>query len=192
MPQFMMTYLGGDKPSSPEEDKRHFAKYMEWVGSLGDAAVSPINPLKRLENRMKRTTVTFIISCLAGLSVTSAFADPPPQAPEINLPVKPVLETLLKAELESSPGMEVIVSRVQVPPNSSLPKHWHPGEEFGYVIEGSVILWQEGKADVHTTAGDVVKIPLKQVHTAITTEEGATLLVFRVHKTGEPERVLID
>jgi hypothetical protein len=46
MPQYMITYLGGEQPSSPEEGKQHFAKYKEWLSSLGDAAVSPANPLK--------------------------------------------------------------------------------------------------------------------------------------------------
>ena len=46
MPQYMMTYLGGDQPSSPEEGQQHRAKYMAWLASLGDAAVSPANPLK--------------------------------------------------------------------------------------------------------------------------------------------------
>jgi hypothetical protein len=41
-----MTYLGGNQPSSPEEGKRHFAKYKEWLSSLGDAAVSPANPIR--------------------------------------------------------------------------------------------------------------------------------------------------
>lgn len=40
--------------------------------------------------------------------------------------------------------------------------------------------------------GQVVKVPLKQVHTAITADEGVTLLVFRVHEQGEPERVPVD
>lgn len=46
MPQYAIVYLGGDKPSSPEEGKQHFAKYMEWLKSLGASAVSPMNPLK--------------------------------------------------------------------------------------------------------------------------------------------------
>ena len=46
MPQFLITYLGGDPPASPEEGQRNFAKYKEWLSSLGDAAVSPANPLK--------------------------------------------------------------------------------------------------------------------------------------------------
>lgn len=46
MPQYIITYLGGTKPSSPEEGKKHFAKYMEWIASLGDSAISPANPMK--------------------------------------------------------------------------------------------------------------------------------------------------
>ena len=46
MAQYIIVYLGGDQPSSPEEGKKHFAKYMEWISSLGDSVVSPANPLK--------------------------------------------------------------------------------------------------------------------------------------------------
>lgn len=46
MAQYIMVYLGGEQPSSPEEGQQHFARYMEWLQSLGDAAVSPANPLK--------------------------------------------------------------------------------------------------------------------------------------------------
>lgn len=45
MPQFAIVYLGGNHPSSPEEGQKHFAKYMEWLSTLGEAAVSPANPL---------------------------------------------------------------------------------------------------------------------------------------------------
>lgn len=45
MPQYVIVYVGGDPPSSPEEGQKHFAKYMEWLKALGDAAVSPGNPL---------------------------------------------------------------------------------------------------------------------------------------------------
>lgn len=46
MPQYMITYLGGNKPSSTEEGKQHMTKYKAWLSSLGDAAISPANPLK--------------------------------------------------------------------------------------------------------------------------------------------------
>lgn len=46
MTQFVFVYLGGNQPSSPEEAKKHFTKYMEWLASLGDSVVSPMLPLK--------------------------------------------------------------------------------------------------------------------------------------------------
>jgi hypothetical protein len=46
MTQYCIVYLGGDQPASPEEGQKHFAKYKEWLVSLGDAVVSPANPLK--------------------------------------------------------------------------------------------------------------------------------------------------
>ena len=58
MPQYLIVYLGGDQPSSPEEGKRHFSKYMEWLASLGDSAVSPANPLKNTNTVNSDGTVT--------------------------------------------------------------------------------------------------------------------------------------
>ncbi len=46
MQRYMMTYLGGNQPSIPEEGKEHFAKYREWLASLGDAVPVPAAPLK--------------------------------------------------------------------------------------------------------------------------------------------------
>lgn len=47
MAQYIITYLGGSHPSTPEEGKKHFEKYKAWISSVGDAAVSPANPLKK-------------------------------------------------------------------------------------------------------------------------------------------------
>ena len=46
MPQYIFVYLGGEYPSSPEEGKKHFSKYQQWLASLGDAVVSPAIPFK--------------------------------------------------------------------------------------------------------------------------------------------------
>lgn len=46
MKQFVLVYLGGNQPSSPEEAEKHFAKYMQWLSSLGESVVIPTIPLK--------------------------------------------------------------------------------------------------------------------------------------------------
>ena len=99
---------------------------------------------------------------------------------------------MMAAALEGTEDTEVILSHVVLPPRFALPKHWHPGEEFVYILEGSVTLWQEGKPDQTVAAGEAVKVPYKQVHTVLTGEQGVTLVVFRVHERGQPERILVE
>ena len=100
-----------------------------------------------------------------------------------------MIENLMRAESQVAEGVEIIVSVVEIGPNFSLPKHYHPGEEYVYVLEGSATLWLKGKPDVTMQAGDLFKIPFEQVHTAMTSDSSAKALVFRVHRKGEPERI---
>ena len=102
------------------------------------------------------------------------------------------IDNIMTSQLELIEGTEIIVSHVEIPANTTLPKHWHPGEEFVYVLEGSEVLWQKDKPEVHLKKGDVFKVPLKQIHTARTGEEGVTVLVFRVHEKGQPVRVNVE
>lgn len=44
MNQYVISYLGGDQPATAEEGQAHFAKYQQWLASLGDAAVKPMVP----------------------------------------------------------------------------------------------------------------------------------------------------
>ena len=46
MAKYMLVYLGGDQPTNPEEGKKHFEEYRQWLMSLGDSVVSAANPLK--------------------------------------------------------------------------------------------------------------------------------------------------
>ncbi len=48
MNHYVITYLGGDKPSTPEEGKQHFAQYQAWLAELGDAVVKPMVPYKNI------------------------------------------------------------------------------------------------------------------------------------------------
>ena len=103
-----------------------------------------------------------------------------------------ISKTLMTSDIAGVVGKELIVSHVTLPPHTSLPKHWHPGEEFGYVLEGSAKLWQKGRPTMTLSEGEVVKVPFEQIHTAITGDEGATIVVFRVHEKGLPERVMAE
>lgn len=101
-------------------------------------------------------------------------------------------ENLLRESIAGVEGKEIIVSRVSFPPYTELPWHWHPGEEFFYVIEGSITLKRRGERDLPTGAGDAQNIAAQVIHTGSTGEQGAELVIFRVHAAGEPERYLAD
>ncbi len=111
-----------------------------------------------------------------------------------NPPTELVIENLLRQQLadEFIPDREVVVSHVEIPPNTTMDRHWHPGEEFHYYLEGKVEIVIDGETTIIGTPGTVGFVPFKKMHTAITGEEGAKFIVFRVHTTGEPVRFLED
>lgn len=105
---------------------------------------------------------------------------------------EPRMETLFQKALakEFTAGREVVVSLVEVPPNTTMERHWHPGEEFHYCLEGEIELVVDGQTTVLETPGKVSHVPYKKMHTVVTKKKGAKLLVFRVHTEGEPVRYL--
>lgn len=99
---------------------------------------------------------------------------------------------MLRAPITIADGLEVIISDVVIPPDATVPRHYHPGEEFLYVIEGSAVHVEAGKPDQVLRAGDTYVIPPRAVHEPRGGPQGARAIVFRVHVKGEPERILDD
>jgi quercetin dioxygenase-like cupin family protein len=85
------------------------------------------------------------------------------------------------------PGREVVQARVEIDPGVTSPKHWHPGEEIVYVLEGSLEYQVDGKPPVTLHAGDVLFIPARTIHAArnVGTVNGAELATYVVEK-GKP------
>lgn len=99
---------------------------------------------------------------------------------------------LLRDDTQLAENLEVIAAIVEIPKGSSLPRHYHPGEEYIYVLEGSAILRQDGKDDVEMAQGAMAKIPIEQIHTAVVEKENAKALVIWLHPKGQPIRVNVD
>ena len=126
------------------------------------------------------------LAVLMGMQCTIGHAEEPLSVTSVQS------ENLLRETIDGIEGKEVIVSRVSFPPRFELPWHWHPGEEFFYVIEGSVTLKRRGQSDVVTVRGDSQKISPGVIHSGESGKDGAELVIFRVHTSGEPERYLVD
>jgi quercetin dioxygenase-like cupin family protein len=63
----------------------------------------------------------------------------------------------------------------------------HPGEEFGYVLEGTIELMEDGKPARRLKAGDIIFVPANTVHNARNVGTG-TLRVLSTYvlETGKP------
>jgi quercetin dioxygenase-like cupin family protein len=92
----------------------------------------------------------------------------------------------------SAAGREVLQVRVELDAGVAFGKHWHPGEEIVYVLEGSLEYQVEGKRPVTLKAGDVLFIPARTIHAAknVGRGNGAELATYVVDK-GKPLVVMV-
>ncbi len=148
---------------------------------------------KPKRKNMKPYTIA-ISALLVGLFVISQQKNPSsassPDSKSYTPP--PGSNQRLRAPVTIADGLEVIISDVVIPPNKTVPRHYHPGEEFIYVIEGSAVHIEEDKPDRILKAGDTYVIPPEAEHSPRGGSEGARAIVFRVHVEGKEERILVE
>ena len=65
------------------------------------------------------------------------------------------------------PGREVIQARVELAPGVTAPKHWHPGEEVGYIAAGTVEMRIKDRPTLTLHTGDPFLIPPRVPHNAL-------------------------
>lgn len=84
----------------------------------------------------------------------------------------------------SIPGREVVQARIDIAPGMVAPRHYHPGEEIIYVLEGTLEYQIDGKPPVTLKAGDVLFVPAGAIHKAknVGTTNGAELATYVVEK----------
>ena len=92
----------------------------------------------------------------------------------------------------SAPGREVIQVRVELAPGVAFGKHWHPGEEIIYMIEGSLQYQIDDRPPITLKAGDVLFVPARTIHAArnVGSVPGAELATYIVEK-GKPLLVMV-
>ena len=95
--------------------------------------------------------------------------------------------TVLQQSKLSVPGHEAVTAIAEFQPGGTVGRHTHPGEEIGYVLEGSIVLERDGQPPLTLTVGQTFFIPNGQVHNA--TNKGAStarVLANYVVESGKP------
>ena len=95
--------------------------------------------------------------------------------------------TVLQRGDLSAPGREVVTAVAEFQPGATVGRHTHPGEEAGYILEGTVVLEQEGKPPVTLGAGQTFLIPAGTIHNATNSGPArARVLATYIVEKGKP------
>lgn len=128
-----------------------------------------------------RTPVVAAIAAAASLGIHAAAAQQPG-----------IRRVDLQRHDLSAPGREVIQARVEFDPGAAFPRHYHPGEEIIFVLDGSLEYQLGDDAPVTLRAGDVLFVPARVIHSArnVSDAPAAELATYVVEK-GQPLLVTV-
>lgn len=136
---------------------------------------------------MKRMAVTLALVLAVGVAVGAIGT----QVLNAQEPIKRTV--LFKTDLPGSPEKEALVINVELAPGAAAGKHYHPGHEFVYVLEGSGTLMVKGRRPVTLKAGDTTSLAPKVVHDVKNTSMTAPFkaLVLAIYEKGQPPVVSV-
>jgi len=99
----------------------------------------------------------------------------------------------LKADLVGMEGKYGVIVSSELAPGELGKKHYHPGHQFSYILEGSMIMEIEGKPPVTYKPGDTFYLTPNQVHYAknVSTTAPVKVLGFSIADKGQPLSVLV-
>ena len=87
-----------------------------------------------------------------------------PVAATLNAQQPAFKRTVIQKQDLSVSGREVVQAVAELPPGVAAGRHTHPGEEVGYLMEGTLTLMVEGKPPVIVKAGESFFVPAGVVH----------------------------
>jgi len=94
--------------------------------------------------------------------------------------------TVLQTVELSIAGREAVTAKAELPAGVSSGRHTHPGEEIGYVLEGTLTIERDGQSKT-VKAGEAFAIPAGQVHNAINAGTAqATIVSTYIVEKGKP------
>ncbi len=104
--------------------------------------------------RVRAATLLFALSTVGSLGGAQGAPTPQPTLKRTVLMQRPL----------GVAGRDGVLAIAELAPGSAAPRHTHPGEEFGYVLEGTATLDIAGQPLLTLKAGDAFFIPAETPH----------------------------
>ncbi|HSG56607.1 MAG TPA: cupin domain-containing protein [Paracoccaceae bacterium] len=136
---------------------------------------------------MRRITVSLAVLALAAACSTAPSG---PQSVAVYAP-PPGINQVLGGPMASNPGHSLIVGDLNMAPGTEIPRHFHHGEEFLYILGGSATVSRAGQPDVELRAGENVIITPGLVHWGNAGPEGMRAISVWVKDDTKPLREMV-
>lgn len=125
---------------------------------------------------------------LLATACSTAPSGPPPVA--VYTP-PPGINEVLEGPIASDFGHSLILGDLNMAPGAAIPRHFHHGEEFIYLLGGSATVSQAGQPDLQLRAGEGVRISPGVVHWGTAGPEGMRAVSAWVKDDSKPLREMV-
>src|SRR5215813_850632 len=132
---------------------------------------------------------------LSSVGNTAADSQSKQSGPTSAAQEEPITRTVLyRGNLEGAEGKEIVIFIADLAPGAVGSKHFHPGPEYFYVLEGALAHAPEGSAEHTMKVGDFGSNPNKGVHTIRNpdTKARARAIDFLISEKGQPLAVPVN
>jgi quercetin dioxygenase-like cupin family protein len=95
---------------------------------------------------------------------------------------------ILRKPMSAVEGKEVVVFTADVPPGGVADRHYHPGDEAIYMLQGALVFTPDHEQPFELKAGEITFNPAKHIHQAKNTSasEPAKVLNCMIAEKGQP------
>ena len=132
---------------------------------------------------MRRAVAILVLALTAACSTT-------PRPVAVYTP-PPGINQVLEDRIAAAPGHSLIVGDLNMAPGALIPRHFHHGEEYIYLIGGSATVSRAGQPDVTLRPGESVTIAPGVVHWGTAGPEGMRGISVWVKDDDHPLREMV-
>ncbi len=126
---------------------------------------------------------------LAAAALATALAGCAAAGPAVQVYAPPAgINPVLEGPIAAAPGHTLVVGDLNLAAGTPIPRHFHHGEEFLYVIGGSAIVSRVGADAVTLTAGQGLRIAPGTIHWGRAGPDGLRAVSSWVKVEGKPLR----
>jgi quercetin dioxygenase-like cupin family protein len=138
--------------------------------------------------------LVLVLACTAALASAQATAQQRAGEPELRPPAEvPAItpEVLVRTTVPGAPGKLALTTRVTYEPGARVRKHYHTSQIVFYILEGAMVVQEDGRESLTLKAGDAHLVRPGTVHTHWNASPAAKLVFTEFILVDEGQRSIV-